>query len=664
MIKPARPLLIFSLCAIMGLAWLTGCATQPEKTLPAQPTRNLAIEQSLEKQLQALNPAAVQIYHDATAALDAGDYSKSKLLYQKVINLAPGFSTAYRRLSYIELYVNNDRNQALALARKAVALEPDAYNQSTLAETLLVNGTPSDNQEAYNLASAAVKLMPEDDSTNLALLLAGTTVNNLPVARQADELLMKAAPTNPIGHYYAGLLAGTDKQWEKSESELLYSQRLGMDPKIVQHALDLGITRNAAIIRFLRWGGVALLFWLLGLGILSLAGNLLSRATIRSLGKMEPTIGAQLQPAERAIRSTYRAVIVILSLYFYISIPFAILLLAFVFGGAFYVFFLIGTIPIQLAIFLVIMALGSLFAILRSILIRKKDGLPGRPVSQTEAPELWGLVEQVARKLETHPVDAIYVTPYTGIAVNEKGGILKKIRQGGQRNLVLGMGGMSGLTQGQFAAVLAHEYGHFYNRDTAGGDLAQQVYATLNQMAIGLVRSGAGQIYNPVWWFVIAYQRIFLRVTLGASRLQEILADRFAVMAYGRTNFIEGLKAIVRQTLAFQLQANFELGRSFELNQPINNIYQLPMQEKLQGELESQFDSVLKRKTMPYDSHPSTMERIELIERMRIPYILDQENTAPVLTLFPNLEIIQQALTAQLIKNVSVYKSKARNRTA
>jgi len=311
---------------------------------------------------------------------------------------------------------------------------------------------------------------------------------------------------------------------------------------------------------------------------------------------------------------------------------------------------------------LVIMAIGSLIAILRSILVRRKEGLPGRPVSRTEAPELWELVAQVARKLQTRPVDSIYVTPYTGVSVNEKGGILQKMRQGGQRNLVLGLGGLSGLTQGQFAAILAHEYGHFFNRDTAGGGLAQQVYATFNQMALGLIRSGAGQIYNPVWWFVITYQRIFLRVTLGASRLQEILADRYAVMAYGRTNFIEGLKAIVKQTIAFQLHANYEVGKSLKMNQPINNIYQLPMQENLQGELEAQFDSAMQRKTKPYDSHPSTMERIALIERMQIPYVLDQENTAPVLNLFPNLEMFQQVLTAQLMKDVRVFKTNTRRR--
>jgi predicted TPR repeat methyltransferase len=45
-----------------------------------------------------MNPAAVPIYRDATTAGDAGDYEKSKELYQQVLSMAPNFSTAYRRL--------------------------------------------------------------------------------------------------------------------------------------------------------------------------------------------------------------------------------------------------------------------------------------------------------------------------------------------------------------------------------------------------------------------------------------------------------------------------------------------------------------------------------------------------------------------------------------
>jgi hypothetical protein len=50
------------------------------------------------------------------------------------------------------------------------------------------------------------------------------------------------------------------------------------------------------------------------------------------------------------------------------------------------------------------------------------------------------------------------------------------------------------------------------------------------------------------------YFRVFLRITLGASRLQEILADRYAALAYGAQNFIEGLRNVIRQSVQFDFQ--------------------------------------------------------------------------------------------------------------
>jgi Zn-dependent protease with chaperone function len=602
----------------------------------------MALEKIFEAQLKSMNPAAVEVFQQATTAMDAGDYGNAEVLFRKVITMAPEFSTAYRRLSYIELYNKQNVDRGIELLRYAMQIDPNGYNQTQLALALVfVKGNPSDYQEAYTLASSATVSLPTDDQAYLALLLSAAAVNNIDVVRQADERLLELSPGNPLAHYFAGLLAADAGHWEKAESELLYSQRLGMDASSVQEAMKTGISRNVFIIRFLRAGGIALGGWLLGLGILYGAGTLLSKATLRSLEKMEPTIGAQLQPAERTIRSIYRAVIVVLSIYFYISIPFIILALFIVVGGIFYLFFMLGRFPIQLIIFLVIMFFASLYAILKTLFFRRKEIILGRELRRDEAPELWNLVENVARKMNTRPVDSILVTPFANIAVNEKGG-------GKKRNLLLGMGVLCNLNQGQLAAILAHEYGHFYNRDTAGGDLVFKVYSKLNLLAISLVRS----IVNPAWLFVMAYQRIFLSVSQGASRLQEILADRFAVMAYGRANFIEGLKNIVKQSLAFEIQANFEVSKMFELNRPISNLYQLTMQSELQGELDSRYDVIMKAKTAKYDSHPSTNDRIALIERMRIPYALDQENGTPVADLFPNLEELQQNLTSQLIQNV------------
>jgi Zn-dependent protease with chaperone function/Flp pilus assembly protein TadD len=609
------------------------------------------LEKPIELQLEKTKPDAVPVYQEATQAFDKGNYEKSKQLYEQVIVMAPDFSTAYRRLGYIELSLNN-MDRAEELTRKALALEPNSYNQSSLAIILLQKNTPKDSQEAFDLATLATKSMPDDDQALLALMMSAGAINNLEVARTANTHLLDIEPNHPLVHYFAGLLAATDRKWEKAESELLYSQKLGMSSEDVQRLLDEGIARNALIARFLRWSSIATGFWLLGLGVLFVAGTFLSRATLQALATMKPAMDFQVSPGERKIRSAYRLVISFLSMFFYISIPFAILLLLVVVGGAFYLFFLIGSVPVQFALILVLMLFASLFAVVKALFWRMKDVPPGRELKRIDAPELWTLVEDVARKLEVKPVDTIYVTPWSGIAVYERGSILQKLRGTGKRSLILGMGAMPGLTQGQLTAILAHEYGHFSNRDTAGGDLAHQVYASLVQMAQRLLRGGAAQIFNPVWLFVLGYQRIFLRITLGASRLQEILADRYAAIAYGGQNFIEGLQSVIRQDIAFPLQANYEIRRSLDLNQPLYNLYDLPPQENLQGELEKQVEEAMSRSTSQYDSHPAPKERMELVERLHVPYSPVQENKLSALRLFPNPEELQRELTAQVMKNI------------
>jgi Zn-dependent protease with chaperone function/tetratricopeptide (TPR) repeat protein len=652
MINNLKPFRAYVFLSVLLILLLSGCASKTVEATPsAQPTRDPNVEQTIEKQLQKIDSAAIPVYQEATNALDKGDYEKSKGLYEQVIVIAPGFSTAYRRLGYIELSLNNIE-RAEELTRKALALEPNSYNQSSLAIILLQKNTPKDSQEAYDLATSAAKSLPDDEQALMALMMSAAAINNLEVVRASNARLLEADPNNPLVHYFAGLLSANDRKWEKAESELLYSQNLGMPSEAVQHALSAGIARNAWIARFLRWSSIAAVFWLLGLGVLFLAGTYLSRATMQALNIMEPAVDFQARPTEHRIRSIYKFVITVLSLFFYISIPFAILLLLVVVGGAFYIFFLIGSIPVQFALILVLMLFASLFAIVRSLFWRMKDVPPGRELKRIDAPELWTLVEDVARKLDVKPVDAIYVTPWAGIAVYERGSILQKLRGTGKRNLILGMGAMPGLTQSQLTAILAHEYGHFSNRDTAGGDLAHQVYASLYQMAQRLFHGGAAQVFNPVWLFVLGYQRIFLRITLGASRLQEILADRYAAVAYGGQNFIEGLQNVIRQGIAFPLQTDYEIRRSFDLNRPIYNLYDLPFEEKLQGEMEKQIDEAMVRTTSQYDSHPAPKERIELIERLRIPYSAVQDNRLPALRLFPNPEELQRELTAQLMINI------------
>ena len=56
-----------------------------------------------------------------------------------------------------------------------------------------------------------------------------------------------------------------------------------------------------------------------------------------------------------------------------------------------------------------------------------------------------------------------------------------------------------------------------------------------------LVALGAA-VWSPAWWFVRGFYMLFLRISQGASRLQEVMADRWAAFSYGAQAFESGLR--------------------------------------------------------------------------------------------------------------------------
>ncbi|MCP4537572.1 MAG: M48 family metalloprotease [Chloroflexi bacterium] len=288
----------------------------------------------------------------------------------------------------------------------------------------------------------------------------------------------------------------------------------------------------------------------------------------------------------------------------------------------------------------------TLIAIVRSIFTRVKDEDPGHVLSRDEAPQLWSLAEDVAERVGTRPVDAIYVVPAPNIAVTERGGLVQKLRGAGQRCLILGLGTLPEMTQAQFKAILAHEYGHFSNRDTAGGNLARQVRFSMNRMAYGLAINGLARWYNPAWLFVNSFNRVFLRVTLGASRLQEILADRYAALAYGVENFVNGLTHVVRQSLLFSANINHKVDLATQSGTNLPNLYvPAALPDPLMEQLETKIDTEMSRPTSAYDSHPSPQERFRLLRQLDVTNEV-AENQEPVWDLLADAEKLQSEMIA------------------
>ena len=240
--------------------------------------------------------------------------------------------------------------------------------------------------------------------------------------------------------------------------------------------------------------------------------------------------------------------------YYYISLPFIALLAVASVLALLYAVFLLPRIPAKLLVIVFGFGLAMLMMIwssIKSLFVKFNQEDPGMILTESEAPGLWELAREVAAKVGTRPVNVIYLTPGTELAVFERGGWLAKTRDRAKRSLILGQQVIGGFGLDPFRAVLAHEYGHFLHRDTAGGDVAMRVNATMSQFAVAMLQQGNAQWWNIGWQFVRLYHLLFRRITHGASRLQEINADRVAAGVYGKEAFEEGLRHVIRATSRF-----------------------------------------------------------------------------------------------------------------
>lgn len=181
------------------------------------------------------------------------------------------------------------------------------------------------------------------------------------------------------------------------------------------------------------------------------------------------------------------------------------------------------------------------------------------------------------------------------------------------------MGVLNGFSRNAFRAVLAHEYGHFSHRDTAGGEVALRVMRDMMTFAYAMGEAGQAVWYNLAFQFLRAYHFIFRRITHGATRLQEILADRVAVYNYGARAFEEGLTHVIYRDAEFNHLAVREINAANSGRRALQNIYELPEAKgsEVERDVETAFRESLGRATSEDDTHPAPSERFRLAQRVK-----------------------------------------------
>jgi len=612
------------------------------------PDRDMEKERAIWGQLEATAPDSLEDFKAATVAMDAGKHEEAARLFDAVRKKAPDFTPAIRRLG-MSLVQTGKTESGLEFLEEAVEKERSPENLSSLGQMLAYpgpgkEGTPEEKSRALQLIKEANRSPKTGDDSDYMVLLAqlALDLDNLVEFRQATESLLSKYPDLMAAHYYNAILAISDEKWAVAEAEIQKAESLGLPHQVAQQLLDSGVQTRARVGRYMYYAAYLVAAWILGLALLFVIGKFMSRKTLRSIELSDPS--TTTSPSDTSLRKWYRILMNVAGLYYYISIPAVIFLVLAVAGSITYGFFMLGRIPIKLVLILGIGALITVYKMVRSLFIKIESEDPGRSLSEEEAPGLWDLTRRVAEAVGTRPVDEIRITPGTDLAVYEKGSYRERTQDKARRILILGVGVLNDFEQSGFRAVLAHEYGHFSHRDTAGGDIALRVNADMTKFANGMILSGQAVWWNIAFHFLRIYHFIFRRISHGATRLQEVLADRVAASKYGAGAFEKGLTHVVRKSVEFNFVAMQEINESSNSRRALQNLYELRVVGN--PDLEEEIETSLNRETTEDDTHPSPRDRFRFTGR--IVAATEEPVSGVVWELFRDRDGLTREMTSQI----------------
>jgi Zn-dependent protease with chaperone function len=301
-----------------------------------------------------------------------------------------------------------------------------------------------------------------------------------------------------------------------------------------------------------------------------------------------------------------------------------------------------GSAPLKLVILSVLLAIPIVQGMF-TLRTPKAEPLPGLRVTEQHEPALWATVRALAEQTGTRAPDEIILTGDVNAAVSEDATFL---------GLKPGRRLMTGLSEPQLQAVLAHEFGHYTHHDTRLSAITLrgrlQVIRTVaalhersdkkiskertkqekkNARRVARGKEGgeattglAGLSYRlaakPFLWYGIFY----LRASQGVGRRQELAADLAAARIAGRDATASALREIPVLDAAhgFYMQAYATLGTGAGLLPPPGEVFGglRHLLAARAAELDEMRRSVPEQEQSPYDSHPSIAERVARIEQL------------------------------------------------
>ena len=410
-------------------------------------------DRRITAELEAIDPEAARLFREANAERAKERHAEASSLYARVYERVPSFVHALRRQCTEEQALGH-RPRALALCRAAVSRDESATNLAALARVLAsrtetFQPTFLELDEAAQLADRAVALAPDDIFTHISRCEVAVGRNDMTLLQRCTTALGETFPRDPATHVYLAVLSASEGRFLEAERDLRRARELGLPEEAYRSILG-SVRRSEPIttrmLPVLLPVGVA---WLACLLILLLLGFVLSRAALRVARRPAAGATAGVGGLDAFLRRIYRVVLWASCGYYWASLPLLFLAVLGLGGGLLYGMFAFGRIPLKAAALVAVFTLVTLWAILKSLFVRSSNEDPGERLDLARYSKLRAVLDEVAERVGTRPVDNVYLVPGTAVAVMERTGRgplgLARHRE---RCLILGVGVLDGLRLG------------------------------------------------------------------------------------------------------------------------------------------------------------------------------------------------------------------------
>ncbi|RMG77183.1 MAG: hypothetical protein D6707_11435, partial [Bacteroidetes bacterium] len=316
-------------------------------------------------------------------------------------------------------------------------------------------------------------------------------------------------------------------------------------------------------------------------------------------------------------------------------------------------------VPVALLIGLTVVVFGTGLAILIGfyyLFFPPKRKTLGITITKNEQKKLWYLTRKIAKEIQAKPIDKIVITPDSGIGVYLEGNLFSTIFGGGKRVLEISLSSLYNLTIGEFKAILAHEYGHFSNKDTQWNSytysMGNSLITTLRSMpgpSQGEKEEGSWirfmMTLNPAYWLLLLYMMLYFKITNAFSRIREVMADIMAMRLYGGRAFRNGLLKVATNDLVFSeiIQSKWvpkllKEGKTISNFSKFMEIVYKDLEKKDIDELQNHILSSKQIHSI-YDSHPALKMRIDYAKKFDD---VPEKDNKPVEELFDNWDEINK----------------------